>query len=193
MVSVFQLVRPVIVSVCYIVSVCVSMSCCCVEIFVYFCIKILTLLSMSNFMIGGLEVWFPSCPFESLEAYKPTRDTFLVAWSCENPVHTMTLSAILHAGWDCRAFTRPPFPVPSDGKCVFLIEHPSSSFVDHFEYFGRVLAGYKFVIACPWRVARGTLLCKIEDEVREDDVALYMLKDRLNEMKKGGSAHVVRN
>lgn len=144
---------------------------------------------MASILIDSIEVFFPSVPYESLLAYRPTRFSYLMGWRCDVPSHTLTLSAVLHAGYDCGLYLRPPFPVPADNKCLFLVEHPSSNFIYHFEWMCRLLAGYKYVCSCPFNIAKGQMLNKIEDDVKDDNIALIMLKDRLSAMSSEGSAH----
>lgn len=130
---------------------------------------------MATFMIANRECLFPSISYAALELYKPTCSTYYLAWKAGNTSVNILAATAFDVGYTIGAITRPA-QCMSDNvneRLIYLFEQPSQTWLDHVEWFIRVV-GLPYVSMCPYNVALRKKLLEVDEQDKRNELLTYL-------------------
>lgn len=105
---------------------------------------------MCKYIMGGFETSWPSVGYPELDAYKPTKRTYLIGWKNPNPLESHALSCLLLAGEGRGFYQRPPIAVGSGDFPLYLVDVAEFCWLDHLQTMIRLLCNNQWCCFSPF-------------------------------------------
>ena len=112
--------------------------------------KTLILIAMCKYIMGGLETSWPSVGYPELDAYKPTKRTYLIGWRNPRPMENHALTCLLLAGVERDFYQRPPVAVGSGDFPLYLVDVAEFCWLDHLQTMIRLLCNNEWCCYSPF-------------------------------------------
>lgn len=109
---------------------------------------------MCKYLMGGIEVNFPSVGYPELDQYVPTARTYLIGWRTDKPMENYALNCLFWAGNDRGFYQRQPLAVGSGDFPLYLVDIAEFCWLRHLEDMIRLLCGANYCCYSPFERAR---------------------------------------